>query len=141
MAMPSRRTLRLTFRSSKDGVELLSVEQVEMTTPPQPGERPQAGKNGGHWFELREEKGGWLAHRLIDDSVLNCVEVHSPDGPPQRLFGGMRNIVFEVLLPDIEGARTVTLVGNPLEPQDRRKEPSTDLATFELFPRHRGESR
>jgi hypothetical protein len=139
--MPSRRTLRLTFKSSSDGVQLLSVERVEMTTPPQPGERPEAGRHGGHWFELREEKGGVLAHRLIDASVLNSVEVHSPEGPPHRLFGGMRNIVFEVLLPDMEGARTVTLVGNPLEPRERRWEPSAELATFELFPRHREENR
>jgi hypothetical protein len=139
--MPSRRTLRLTFKSSSDGVQLLSVERVEMTTPPQPGERPQAGRHGGHWFELREERGGVLAHRLIDDSVLNSVEVHSPEGPPHRLFGGMRDIVFEVLLPDMEGARTVTLVGNPLDPRERRWEPSTELATFELFPRHREENR
>ncbi len=139
--MPSRSTLRLTFKSSEGGVELLSVERVEMTTPPQPGERPQAGKNGGHWFELRDERGSVLAHRLIDASVLNSVEVHSPKGPPQRLFGGMRNIVFEVLLPDMEGARTVTLVGNPLEPLDRRRERSTDLATFDLIRHYREEDR
>jgi hypothetical protein len=139
--VPSRSTLRLTFKSSEGGVELLSVERVEMTTPPQPGERPQAGKNGGHWFELRDERGSVLAHRLIDASVLNSVEVHSPKGPPQRLFGGMRNIVFEVLLPDMEGARTVTLVGNPLEPLDRRRERSTDLATFDLIRHYREEDR
>jgi hypothetical protein len=139
--VPSRSTLRLTFKSSEGGVELVSVERVEMTTPPQPGERPQAGNNGGHWFELRDERGAVLAHRLIDASVLNSVEVHSPKGPPKRLFGGMRNIVFEVLLPDMEGARTVTLVGNPLEPLDRRRERSTDLATFDLMRHYREENR
>ena len=139
--MPSRRTLRLTFKSSSDGLQLLSVERVEMTTPPQPGERPRPGRNGGHWFELREETGDVLAHRLIDDFVLNSVEVHSPEGPPQRLFGGMRNIVFEVLLPDLEGARTVTLVGNPLEPLEGRMKLSTELATFELFPHYTEENR
>ena len=34
----SRRTLRLTFKSSAKGLELISVEHLPMITPPQPGE-------------------------------------------------------------------------------------------------------
>src|SRR5262245_57724312 len=41
----SRRTLRLTFKSSEKGVELLTVERLEMITPPQPGESPEAGRH------------------------------------------------------------------------------------------------
>ena len=52
----SRKTLRLTFKASVDGFELLSVERLGMITPPQPGDRPEAGKHGGHWFELRDGK-------------------------------------------------------------------------------------
>ena len=139
--MPSRRTLRLTFRSSSGGVEMLSVERLDMTTPPQPGERPQAGKHGGYWLELRGQAGVVLAYRVIGVSVLNSVAVHSPEGSPQRIFGESRNIVFEVLLPDIDGARTATLVGNPIEPGERVSKPSADFATFELFPPPQGENR
>jgi len=137
----SRRTLRLTFRSSDDGVELLSAEHLDMITPPQPGERPEAGKHGGHWFELRDGSGRVLAHRLIDPSLLNSVEVHSPDGRIQREFGAMRSGVFEVLLPDVSEASTAALVGNPLEPSrtaDARAESSGDIATFELPGREGG---
>jgi hypothetical protein len=137
----SRRTLRLTFRSSDAGVELLSVDRLEMITPPQPGERPEAGKHGGHWLELHDGGGQVLAYSLINPSVLNSVEVHSPDGSIERHFGAMRNVVFEVFLPDIDGARTAVLVGTPLEPSRRRgarAEVSSNIATFELPEREGG---
>ena len=98
----SRRTLRLTFKSSAKGLELISVEHLPMITPPQPGERPEAGKHGGQWLELRNGDNGVLAHRLIDQSLFNSVEVHSPDGKIRREFGPPRDITFEVLLPDID---------------------------------------
>jgi hypothetical protein len=140
----SRRTLRLTFKSSEDGIELISVEHLAMITPPQPGERPEAGRNGGHWFELRDGRGRVLAHRLIDPSVLNSVEVHSPDGRIQREFGAIKSGVFEVLLPDVDGAHTAVLVGDPLKPSRTgpgRAESSGDVATFELFPGREGGNR
>ncbi len=110
----SRRTLRLTIRSSAKGLELISVERLPMITPPQPGERPEAGKHGGHWLELRDAKNSVLAHRIIDSSLLNSVDVHSPDGTIRREFGEIRNSVFEVLLPDVEGARYVVVMGDAL---------------------------
>ena len=87
----SRRTLRLTIRSSAKGFELISVEHLPMITPPQPGERPEAGKHGGQWFELRDANNRVLAHRLINPSLLNSVEVHSPDGKIRREFGAIRD--------------------------------------------------
>lgn len=140
----SRRTLRLTFRSSDDGVQLVSVERLEMITPPQPGERPEAGKHGGHWFELRDSRGRALAHRLIDSSLLDSVEVHSPDGNIQREFGAMKSGVFEVLLPDLDAGRSVVLVGNPLRRSRTavgREEASGDIASFDLSPDRRGGNR
>jgi hypothetical protein len=136
--------LRLTFRSANDGVELVSVERLEMITPPQPGERPEAGKHGGHWFELRDGRGRALAHRLIDASLLDSVEVHAPDGNIQREFGATRSGVFEVLLPDLDSARSVALVGNPLRRSraaPSREEPSSDIASFDLSPYRRGGNR
>jgi hypothetical protein len=140
----SRRTLRLTFRSSNDGVQLVSVERLDMITPPQVGERPEAGKHAGHWFELRDGRGRALAHRLIDPSLLDSVEVHSPDGNIQREFGAMRSGVFEVLLPDLDAARSVALVGNPLRRSRTAVggyEPSSDIESFDLSPYRRGGNR
>jgi hypothetical protein len=138
----TRRTLRLTFRSSDEGVDLLSVDRLDMITPPLPGERPEAGKHGGNWLELRDSDEHVLAHTLINPSVLNSVEVHSPDGSIERHFGAMRNVVFEVFLPDVEGARTAVLVGTALKPSKRRgarAEVSSNIATFELPEREGGD--
>lgn len=147
------RTLRLTFKTSGDGIELVSVERLGIKTPGQAGPQPRAAVNGGQWFELRARQGNVLAHRLVDPSVLNSAEVHSPYGSPQRVFGEMKDTVFEVLLPDSDDAQTVTLVGNPVAPAAVRRAigpravasaagleaapagpEATDLATFELFP-------
>ena len=114
----SRRTLRVTIRSSAKGFELMSVEHLPMITPLQPGERPEAGKHGGQWFELRDANNRVLAHRLINPSLLNSVEVHSPDGKIRREFGAIREGVLEVLLPDTDQARFVVLMGDALTPQE-----------------------
>ena len=134
----SRRTLRLTIKSSAQGLTLVSVERLPMITPPQPGERPEAGKHGGQWFELRDGKERVLAHRLIDPALLNSVEVHSPDGKVQRVFGETRETIFEVLLPDLDGAQFAVLVGDPIvRPKGGAKTAarSGDIARFDLSQR------
>jgi hypothetical protein len=132
----SRRTLRLTIRNSAKGLELISVERLPMITPPQPGERPEAGKHGGNWLELRDAKNGVLAHRIIDSSMLNSVEVHSPDGKIRREFGEIRDSVFEVLLPDVEGAQYAVVMGDALSPSKdataARATRSGEIARFDL---------
>lgn len=144
----SRRTLRLTVKVNEDGgFELVSAERLPMITPPQPGERPEMGKHGGHWMELRGARGRVLAHRLLDHSLLHSVEVHSPDGKIRREFGGPQPGIFEVLLPDLEGAREVVLVGSELEDPRRARAkdakraavPSRELARFDLSRREGGE--
>jgi len=135
---PSRRTLRLTFRSSAAGVSLVSVERLPMITPPQPGERPEVGKHSGQWFELRDGNERVLAHRLIDPSLLNSVEVHSPDGTIRREFGAPKDSVFEVLLPDTDDARVAVLVGDPIDrpkPGARAAARSGEIARFDLSQR------
>ena len=51
---PSRKSLRLTFRISNGKIELVSQERLEMITPTQIRERPEAGRRGGFWIELRD---------------------------------------------------------------------------------------
>jgi hypothetical protein len=138
----SRRTLRLTVKVNDDGgYELINVERLQMITPPQPGERPEIGKHGGNWMELRGSRGRVLAHRLIDDSLLHSAEVHEPDGKIHRHFGNQSGF-FEVLLPDVETAREAVLVGLPLQrPQGAKRAvagPSEEIARFDLSPRREG---
>jgi hypothetical protein len=135
----SRRTLRLTIRSSEKGLELVSVEHLPMITPPQPGDQPDASRHGGHWFELRDGEQRVLAHRVIDDSLLNSVDVHSPDGTIRRVFGEQRQTTFEVLLPDVDGGRFAVLVGDPIAPvtgqgkkADATPVRASDIVQFDL---------
>jgi hypothetical protein len=138
---PSRKTLRLTFRVSKGAVELVSLERLQMITPAQAGERPEVRKHGGYWMELVDARNRVLAHRLIDASQLNSVEVHSPEGKIEREFGEVTHGIFEVLLPDVDDAKEVVLMGEPLIPPKRkakRAEGSGELARFELPGRGKG---
>jgi hypothetical protein len=138
---PSRKTLRLTFKVSKGAVELASVERLQMITPPQAGERPKVGKHGGYWMELVDARNHVLAHRLIDPSQLNSVEVHSPEGKIERRFGQVSAGIFEVLLPDTDDAKSVILMGRPLTPPKRkpkRAKASGEIARFELPKRGKG---
>jgi hypothetical protein len=140
---PSRRTLRLTFKVTDGNFELLSQESLEMITPQQAGERPEAGTHSGLWMELQDDKKRVLAHRILNPEQLNSVEVHSPDGTIERTFGEARDGIFVVLLPDDDEGRSAVLVGDPLvRPKARGKEKaqqgSGELARFELPRRGKG---
>lgn len=135
----SRNTIRLTFRVADGRIELVSHERLQMIAPPQPGERPQAGKHGGFWLEMRDGQGRVLAHRLIDPTQLNSVEVHSLGGTIERKFGDAEEKIFEVLLPDNEEARTVALIGEPLvRTKSEKPGVSRELAQFTIPGREKG---
>lgn len=105
-----------------------------MTCPPAVGARPARGRNSGYWIELRDEGDEVLAHRLLA-VPLNSVEVHSPDGRIERRFGTVedRDLLFEVLLPDDEAARSAALMGPPPEAERTAAAAGADeLARFEL---------
>ena len=132
---PSRKTLRLTFRVSNGKVALVSHERLQMITPPQIGETPQAGKHSGFWMELRNSANRSVAHRLISPTQLSSVEVHSPDGTITRQFGEVQDGIFEVLLPDVDDAQAVVLMGDPLIQAPgtaKRTEGSGELARFDI---------
>jgi hypothetical protein len=86
-----------------------------MICPPSIGERPKAGLNGGFWIELRDKKDHVLFHRVLSNPLGNSVEVHSPDGRIQRVFGAAEESSFEVLLPDYAEAKTIIFLGESLE--------------------------
>lgn len=134
----SRRSLRLTFRLTDGVIELESVERLPMITPLQFGDAPRVGTDSGNWIELRGADDRVLAHRVLGAAPFNSVEVHSPDGRIERRFGPVVDRVFEVLLPDVDGATEVLVVGQPLVPKGRRRArrdsaaPSDEIARFEL---------
>jgi hypothetical protein len=133
---PSRKTLRLTFRLSEGKLSLISHQRLNMICPPVVGDKPEKGRHGGFWVELLDEKDQMLFHRSLP-TMLNSVEVHSPDGKIRREFGDGGEQIFEVLVPDDESAAYISLVGEDLtQSKDKKKEKlapgSTELARFEI---------
>ncbi len=136
-----RRTLRLTFRVRDGEVQLVSHERLEMICPPSIGERPEAGRHGGFWMELRDAQDRVLFYRLLQDPILSSVEVHSPDGRIRREFGPVREAMFEVLLPDEAEARSLALMGEYLDPamaREARAGGARELVRFDVPTGDRG---
>lgn len=136
------KTLRLTFQVSGGEVRLISQERLDMICPPTIGERPEAGKHGGFWIELRDANDRSIFHRVLHSPLADSVEVHSPDGTIRREFGPVSESIFEVLLPDSDEASSVALMGEYLDaakfsreqdqgiPETRRG--ARELARFQL---------
>jgi len=98
-------TLRLTFRVRDGEVRLVSPERLEMIYPPSIGELPQAGRNTGFWIALRGAGDGGLCHRVLYSPLGDSVEVHSPDRNIRRVFGDVKENIFDLLMPDDRGYR------------------------------------
>jgi len=106
-----------------------------MICPPAIGDPPEAGKHGGFWMELRDARDRVLFHRVLDTPLGDSVEVHSPDGRIERVFGTAKENVFDVLLPDDSRSKTIAFQGESLEPVNKRKEQVTaahELARFNV---------
>jgi hypothetical protein len=132
---PYRKSLRLTFRVADGEVRLVSHERLDMICPPSVGERPETGRNGGFWMELRDTNNRILFHRILENPLGDSVEVHSPDGKIQRVFGAVKENVFEVLLPDDSQAKTIAFIGESMEPATVRQErvaAARELARFNV---------
>jgi hypothetical protein len=113
-----------------------------MICPPSVGERPQAGRHGGFWVELRDRNDVVTFFRVLNDPLRTSVEVHSPDGKIRREFGPPEDTTFEVLVPDDPQADTLVLIGEYRDPrasaqaqQGRQAQPragAQEIARFHL---------
>jgi hypothetical protein len=127
--MRPQKTLRFTFRVINGEVQLQSVEKVDMICPPTVGQTPEAGRDGGFWMELQDEATTPLFHRTLNEPMANSVEVHSPDGKIERIFGPPRDGIFEVLVPDDPRAADLVLMGQPVSTADRALAADADAGT------------
>jgi hypothetical protein len=132
MDAPHKRTQRLTFAVANGAVRLVSRQRLDMICPPQPGPGPEAGRSGGFWVELLDARGKPLFQRVMAVQPGLSAEVHDPQGGIERVFGAAAGeVIFEVLLPDLPEARSVTLMGQPWAGAERQA-PSVALARFDL---------
>lgn len=129
-----RHTLRLRFEFDGESLELISRVRVAMIAPGSPARRPKVGEDGGLWVEVLGDDKHVLFHRVLSNPLRARVEVHSPDRKHEMLHGDPQPGTFEVLIPDIPGARQVAVFGTPLT-ADRAKESggrSEELGRFDL---------
>ncbi|HEV2855051.1 MAG TPA: hypothetical protein VHC97_19820 [Thermoanaerobaculia bacterium] len=147
------RAVRLTIAYNGDQMELVSQHRVAMKVPPSdPVESAAsaadiAGETAGptgFWVDLKDEQDQTLYRRVMHDPLRRDVEVFSPPGLPrtiERAPVAEPRGVFSVVLPEIEAAQAVSLVGPPpramgaAELAAEGPEPSREIARFDLKPR------
>jgi hypothetical protein len=140
------RAVRLTIAYRGEQLELISQQSVAMKTPPSDPVESFAERTG-FWVDLKDERDQTLYRRVMHDPIRQDVEVFSP-GPEQTIQRAPvadPQGVFSVVLPEIEAAQAVSLIGSPprtagpaLGVEAERTEPARarEIARFELKPRH-----
>jgi hypothetical protein len=141
------RAVRLTIAYNGDQMELVSQQSVAMKVPPSdPIESAAniaeaAAMQTGFWVDLKDEQDQTLYRRVMHDPIRRDVEVFSPPGLPQtveRAPVAEPRGVFSVVLPEIEAAQAVSLVGTPPQPMGAAElaaegpEPAREIARFDL---------
>ena len=146
------RAVRLTIAFEGDRMELVSQQSVAMKVPPSDPVEALEGTTGiaermGFWVDLKDAADRTLYRRVMHEPIRRDVEVFSPD-PRQTVqraplpeTAGPRG-VFSIVLPELEAAQAVSLIGPRLEgatPAERLTAaegaaPVGEIARFELRP-------
>jgi hypothetical protein len=127
-----QRALRLTFEYAGSEVRLVSRQRVAMLVPP-PDPAGAEEEQAGFWYEVQDAQGRPIYRRRAPNPVRTDVEVFSPD--PNEPFTHVEmpepRGVFTLLVPDLEGARTLALVGGPPGPEQGVRA-AQEIARFDL---------
>jgi hypothetical protein len=132
-ARPSEpRAIRLIFSYEGNEVTLISRQRVSVVTPPSDPLGSLEGKSG-FWVEVRDKAGQPLHRELMHDPIRHDAEVFSED--PERSVARIPlerpSGVFAVLIPEIEEADHLALIGTPLEERPALAE-AREIALFSL---------
>ena len=124
-------TYRLTFRYEGERVELVQRELLRMIAPPAVGAPPEHGKSGGTWIELQDQRGQTIAHRVLHDPFERFAEHHSPGGRIELVERPLGRGEFDVLVPALPEAVTVSVWSSPLRGK-RQSDVAREIAKFAL---------
>lgn len=109
-ASPEPSAWRLTFTYDGSDIRLVAQQRVAMIAPPDDSERTYAAR-AGTWVEVRDTSGHGLYRQVLADPVRHGYEAHSPDPDesPHQVQPEAPAGVFQVVVPDLEGAQDVVL--------------------------------
>ena len=134
------RAVRLTIAYDGDQMEMVSQQSVAMKVPPSDPIEDVA-ERAGFMVDLKDAQDQTLYRRVMHDPMPRDVEVFSPDPQQtvQRAPVSEPRGVFSVVLPEIEAAQAVSLIG-PAPPSEQvfeaaRTEPVREIARFALKPK------
>ncbi|MEU5884164.1 hypothetical protein [Spirillospora sp. NPDC047279] len=129
-----RGAVRLDFAYEGRRARLVSTERVDMVVPPTDALEGYEGQRG-FWVEVRDPDGRTLHRRVMADPMDTTVEVFSagPGASPQRVPAERPQGAFTVVVPDLEGADHLALVGVPEDAGGLRAgAAASELARFPL---------
>ena len=135
---PCRKAIRVRFRYDDGHFEFIGYRRVQATSPPVVGERPDPETASGFWVEVRDKRDKPLYFKVLQGQ-FNSVEVANRDGTIERRFADAVRRDFHVLLPDLDEARQIVLLGDT--GKRKNKGPcSSEIARFEVPSGEQGET-
>ncbi len=136
--------VRLIFSYEGDDIRLISRQRVNVVAPASEPPEGDLERRAGFWLEVRDEAGQALRRQLMQDPIRHDVEVFAddPDRSVARIPLERPSGVFAVLIPEIEEADHVALIGTPLEERPALAR-AREIARFSLAdePEGGGEAR
>lgn len=130
---PPMRSLRLTFAYRDASIRLVRSEPLEKQPP---ATDPLAGYEGrsGFWIELRDGGGAVIYRRCMRHPIRRTLEVHQPGESPPHYLVARTDIRgrFMAIVPDLDAAGEVVVVGDPLDPPAGGGTVAVELARFPL---------
>ena len=125
-------TVRLIFQYEGQEVRLLSRQRVDMMPPPSDPVTEYEDEQG-FWIEVRDKSEGVLHRQVMQDPIRGDVEAFSdePGMSVERVPVSEARGTFAVLVPDMEAADHLALMGSPAV-AGRAREAASELARFPL---------
>jgi hypothetical protein len=121
---------RLTFEYEGAQVSLVSEQVVQLIVPTSQA-LDRAESESGFTAILRDGEGRALYRATRSNPMGHDAEVFNQHGAIERVSVDRPKGSFTILVPDIEGAETIELFGQPLKSQAHHDDPRS-LAAFRL---------
>jgi hypothetical protein len=133
------RAWRLTYAYDASGIRLVAQQRIATVAPPDDSDLTERGR-AGYWVEVRDESGEALYRQVITNPFRAVAEAHTPvpGRHPTHVPTVAPEGAFQVVVPDLPGAREVVLHGltAPGEPPEPTA-PAEPTAPTEARPRRR----